>query len=167
MRVSSARRRGLVVVLVALSLTAMISIIAIALDGSLLMDQRRGVQAAADAAALAAAIDLYKNYAANGGLDPNGTAKASGRSVAAANGYTNDGTNSTVTINIPPASGNFAGKAGYAEAIVQFNQQRSFSRIFGTGRISISARAVAAGLLKPLDKGVIVLDPAGKGTFNV
>src|SRR5215472_2752622 len=98
----SAKRRGVIVVLVALCLTAILGIVAIALDGSLLLDQRRGVQAAADAAALAAAIDLYTKYLTNNGLDPTGTAKASGLSVAAANGYKNDGTSSTVTVNIPP-----------------------------------------------------------------
>src|SRR5690349_10011994 len=155
MRLRSTRRRGVVVVLVVLCLTALISIAAIALDGSLLLDQRRGAQAAADAAALAAAIDLYKNYPTNNGLDPNGTARASAFSVAAANGYKNDGTTSLVGVHIPPGSGNFAGKPGYAEALVTVNQQRGFSQIFGGGTIPIKARAVAGGLLKPLDKGII------------
>jgi Putative Flp pilus-assembly TadE/G-like len=155
------RRRGVVIVLVALCLTAMIGIVAIALDGSLLLDQRRGVQAAADAAALAAAIDLYKNYLTNNGLDPNGTARASGFSVAAANGYNNDGKRSLVDIHVPPGSGIFAGKPGYAEALIVLNQERGFSQIFGSGSIQVKARAVAGGLLKPLDKGIILLDPTG------
>jgi hypothetical protein len=156
-----------VLVLVALCLTAMLGIVAIAVDGGLLLDQRRRVQAAADAAALAAAIDLYTNFLANGGRDPNGTAKASGLSIAAANGFNNDGSSSVVAMHIPPGSGIFAGKAGYAEAFVQVNQQRGFSQIFGSGNIPVSARAVACGLLKPLDKGIILLDPAGQSLTAV
>jgi hypothetical protein len=145
----------------------MLAIVAIALDGGLLLHQRRCVQAAADAAALAAAIDLYTNFLANGGLDPKGTAKASALSVAAANGFNNDGTNSVVAVHIPPGSGLFAGKAGYAEAFVQVNQQRGFSQIFGSGDIPVSARAVACGQLKPLDKGIILLDPGGESLSAV
>ena len=44
------------------------------LDGGMLMDKRRQVQCAADAAALAAADDLYYNWWANKGADPTNTA---------------------------------------------------------------------------------------------
>ena len=69
--------------------------------------------------------------------------------VASANGYTNDGTTSTVTVNISAqkySGGPNAGTTlppGYAEAIVTWNQQRFFSGIFGSGAIPVSARAVA------------------------
>jgi Flp pilus assembly protein TadG len=164
---SSHRRSGLVLVLVALSLTVLLGIVAIALDGGLLLDQRRCLQSAADAAALAAAIDLYKNYQTNNGLDPGGTAKASALSIANINGYTNNGTTNTVSVSIPPGSGNYAGKAGYAEVIIQYNQQRAFSAIFGSGNLAVSARAVAAGLLKPLTAGIIVLDPTSAGALTL
>ena len=52
---------------------------------------------------------------------------------ASANGYANDGTTSTVTVNIPPKSGPSTGKAGYAEVIVECYQNRFFSSIWGTG----------------------------------
>ena len=55
------RRHGVVLVLVAVSLVAILGIVAMALDAGLLFSRRRGLQAAADAAALAAAIDLFKN----------------------------------------------------------------------------------------------------------
>lgn len=160
------RRSGVVIVLVALCLTAMLGIVAIALDGGLLLDDRRRIQAAADAAALAAAIDLYKNFPSNKGLDPNGTARASALSIANLNGYNNNGTTNTVTVSIPPGAGNYAGKAGYAEVNIQYNQQRAFSAIFGSATLPVSARAVAGGLLKPLNTGIIVLDPTSQGALN-
>src|SRR5207245_2293908 len=118
--------------LVAISLTAIIGVVAIALDAGLLLDNRRAAQAAADAAALAAADDLFVNYGTNNGLDPHNDAQNSALATAAANGFNNDGVTSVVSVSIPPASGPFKGKAGYAEVIVQFNQSRGFSSLFGS-----------------------------------
>jgi Flp pilus assembly protein TadG len=158
-------RRGMVAVYVALSMTAILGIMAIALDGGILLAERRHAQATADAAALAAAAELYKNSS--------GTANSSALAVANANGYANDGTNSVVTVRIAGQSyfsGPNAGStvpAGYAEVSVQFNQQRSFSNIWGSSALPVTARAVARGLWAPVSPGVLVLDYSGKGTFNV
>jgi Flp pilus assembly protein TadG len=164
--VSPRPRRGAVAVLVAICLVALLSIVAIALDGGVLMDQRRRAQATADAAALAAAIDLYQNYPTNGGVDISGTARQSALTTAAAMGYANDGNPSTVTVNVPPQSGTFAGQVGYAEVLVQWNQSRSFSNIFGSGSIPVTARAVAAGRWVPFSDGIIVLHPTAASAFN-
>ena len=83
MRRNLERRRGTVAVLVAVCLIPVLGVVAIALDGGLLQHNRRAVQAAADAAALAAASDLYNNYGANSGVDVTGTAVAQGLAVAA------------------------------------------------------------------------------------
>ncbi len=143
-RVSNPRRdrRGMVAVQVALCLTALMGVLALLVDGGLLVSERRHAQATADAAALAAASDIYYN---NGSTT---TASASALSVAAKNGYTNDGTTSQVTVNIPPQSGNFTNSTKYpgcAEVIVTWYQKRGFSAIFGSGTIPVSARAVAQG----------------------
>jgi hypothetical protein len=165
MRSKSTKRRGAVAVLVAVSLIAVLSVVALALDAGLLFDNRRDVQAAADAAALAAADDLFINYAHNKGLDPNGTAKAAALSTAAANGYNNDSVTSVVTVNIPPASGIFAGKAGFAEVIIQYNQPRGFSSIFGSGNLPVRARAVARG--NPGIIGILILHPTMQGALEI
>jgi Flp pilus assembly protein TadG len=163
------RRRGAIVLFVAVCLTVLLGVVAIALDGGVLLTERRHAQAAADAAALAAACDLYKNYGTNGGLDNStGTAKASALSTAAANGYANDGTVSVVTVNIPPSSGDYSGKAGYAEVIVKFNQTRSFSSIFGSGSIPVQARAVARGSADARSNAaILILDPSSSSALAV
>jgi len=167
MNTKSKRRRGTVAVLVALSLTAVVGVAAIAMDGGLLQDESRRAQAAADAAALAAAIDLYNNYQTNAGLDPKPyTGSASALSNAAANGYANDGTRSIVTVNIPPLSGPYAGKASYVEVIIQYNTPRGFSNILGSGDIPVKARAVARGAWVPFADGVIILDPTDPNTLT-
>lgn len=164
---SWSRRQGKVAVLVALSLTGMIGVVAIGLDGGLLLDDQQQLQATADAAALAAASDLYQNYPTNNGSDPSGTASKSAQTTAAANGYSNGVNGSTVTVHIPPTSGPFNGQAGYAEVIIQFNQNRYFSNIFGSGAIPVQARAVARGQqIAYSNGGILLLDPNGQGALN-
>jgi hypothetical protein len=161
------RRPGKVAVLVALCLSGMVGVVAIALDGGVLLDDQQQLQAVADAAALAAATDLYSNYPANQGADPKGTAAQSAQTITAANGYSNGANGTTVTVNIPPQSGTFSGQAGYAEVIIQYNQTRYFSNIFGSGALTVQARAVARGLQKPYaNAGILLLDPSGSGAYN-
>jgi hypothetical protein len=144
-------RRGAVAPLTVLSLAVFMGMVALVIDGGRLQEERRHAQATADAAALAAAADLLANFNSNGGTDSSGTARASALATAAANGYTNDGTNSVVKVNLSPQNyqgGPNAGQAlppGYVEVIVQFNEPRTFSNVFGSGAVPVSARAVARG----------------------
>jgi hypothetical protein len=140
-------------------LTVIIGIVALGMDGGRMMDERRRAQGAADAAALAGAADLYLNYGQNCGKDPNGTAIAAAQANALANGYSNDGSSSTVTVNIPPTSGSFAGKNDYLEVIIQSNLEASFSAIFTGGPLRVRARAVARG--RPMKFGLLLLGTGG------
>jgi hypothetical protein len=153
-----------VVVLVAVSLAMLLAFVAISIDGGRIYEERRHAQATADAAALAAAEDLFRNYPRNKGTDPMGTAAERARSIAAANGYAGDGTQSTVTVRVSPQTyldGPNVGKvlpAGYVEVLVQYNQTRSFSAILGSGANEVPARAVARGKWEPSKIGIHVLD---------
>ena len=157
-------RKGVVIVLVAMAMVALVTFVAICVDGGGLLDRRRHAQAAADAAALAAAESLFKNYPTDRGLDPNGTASQAALQIAALNGFQNDGTESNVTIRTAPQTylgGPNAGKdlpLGAAEVIVQYNQRRYFSAVIGTGTIPVQARAVARGKWEAADVAIHVLD---------
>jgi hypothetical protein len=151
------RRRGAVLAQLILCLTAVLGLLAVVLDGGILLAERRHAQSTADAAALAAAADLFKKFRTNNGADSSGSAAASATTTATANGYT--GSNSEVTVNIPPTSGGHVGTAGYAEVIVQYNQGRFFSSLWGTGTLPIRARAVA--------RGIWVTDSSGRPVNDV
>jgi hypothetical protein len=166
MRKNVKKRTGNVAVLTAVSLVCIFGIGAIALDGGLLQHDRRMAQAAADAAAMAAADDLYLNWQANAGLDLSGTAQTKALAIAKANGFNNNGVDSSVTVNIPPLSGLHAGQAGYVEVIVHLFQRRGFSGIWGSSRVTVSARAVAAGQWSSFRIGILVLDPYSAGSLN-
>jgi Flp pilus assembly protein TadG len=167
------RRRGAIVVLIAVCLTIILAFVAIAVDGGGLLERRRQAQATADAAALAAAENLFVNYPTNKGIDLGGSAAARALAISAANGFNNDGTRSTVTVRTNPNTylggpnqGNTLPK-GYVEVLVQYNQPRFFSAILGTGDIAVPARAVARGEWKPAMVGIHVLDLHQKASFNV
>src|SRR6516165_12797347 len=118
-------RRGTIVVLLAVCLMVILAFVAISVDGGLLLDQRRQVQSAADASAMAGACMLYSQFPTNKGLDSGNSAVVAALNQAAANGYYTNGNsgngnngngnnaNSTITVNIPPQSGLYAGKASY------------------------------------------------------
>src|SRR5262249_7196779 len=121
-----ARRPGTVAVIVAVCLTILVAAMAFALDGGILLGERRHAQAVADAAALAAACELFNNYWGDSGVDKSPyPAAASAVLAAQANGYVKGGTatstpqllstadfpkatttvttaDSSITINIPP-----------------------------------------------------------------
>jgi hypothetical protein len=125
--------------------------VALVVDAGTLMESRRHVQAAADAAALAGAADLYSNYNTNQGIDSSGTAQKSALAIASANGFTNDSIQSTVTVNTSPTKyqgGPNVGQpipAGYIEVLIQYNATHLFSGVFGSGTTLVPARAVARG----------------------
>jgi hypothetical protein len=173
-------RNGMVAVQVVVSITALVGVAAIVLDGGLLLTERRHAQAAADAAALAGATDLFKNFKTNGGADPSGTAAAAARDYVTQNYATAFQSNiqTPITVNIPPSSAQSLPahrKVGYVEVIVQYNHPRFFSSLFGSSSIPISARAVAQGTFLPPAPAVMALDksasPAfkanGGGTLNI
>ncbi len=158
-------RRGTVAVFIAICLTVLVGVLAITLDGGLMLTESRHAQVVAEAAAIAAAADLFDNSAINAGKDPTGTAAASALSTAKANGYSNDGTTSVVTVNIPHQSGDYVGKDGYAEVIVQYNLTRGFSAIWGKGTLPIKARAVASGI--PGNIGILILNPTISDSLEI
>ncbi len=166
------RRRGMVAVLAALSLVMLIGAAALAVDGGAMLVERRHAQATADAAALAAASDLFLNYPQNNGLDSGGTAATSAQTVATGNGYTNDGTTNSVTVRVPGQNylgGPNAGStlpAGYVEVTVTWQQTPTLSKVFSSANMPISARAVARGLWVPAKPQIIAFDLATPGSLT-
>lgn len=167
-RTGRRRRRGAVLPLVAVCLVPTIVVMALAIDGGMLLSRKRQAQAVADAASRSAACTLYTRYAQEKGLDPLGKGRATGLAIASANGYANDGTTSSVTINIPPssASANFSGKAGCVEAIVTYYQPRIFSGMMGSGKIPVRARAVSQLKVTPA-ASILLTDPDKAGALTL
>jgi hypothetical protein len=165
---TNTRRDGNVAAVTAACLVGMLGVTALTLDGGMLMDKRRQVQAAADAAALAGAADLYWNWFSYYGKQdtPSGTARAAALAEAKANGY-EDGVNGvTVQVRILPTTGPFANKDGHVEVVISASQTRFFSRLWGSDDTTYGARAVARGKRGGIYSGIMVLAPTGSGAFQ-
>jgi hypothetical protein len=130
------QEEGQTLVLTALCMTAMLGFLALAIDVGVLFHAKRGMQTAADAAAIAAAQSYMWSQSAT-------TAQGVGKTASSANGYTDGSSSVTVTINVPPTSGPNAGSSGYTEAIVSQPVGTSFMGMFGKTSMTVMARAVA------------------------
>jgi len=160
---SNEKRKGVIAILVAISMVVLLGICAIVLDGGMMMHNKRKIQAVADAAALAAAEDLYYNYATNKGLD-SGSATNTANTVAADNGFITG-----VVVNIPPKTANttyFNNKPGFVEVVITYEQPRYFSTIWGTQKLPVVARAIARGTWTGSGAAIHVLDATGSSALS-
>ncbi len=113
---------GQILVMGVLLLTLLMGMLGLIVDGGSFYQQRRQAQSAADSAALAAAGALKDGATAS-------IAAAAAKEYAAKNGFNNDGASNTVTVNIPPTSGDHAGSSSYAEVIISEKPRTFFIQV--------------------------------------
>lgn len=164
-RLSKKTRSGKVAVMVAVCLpTALIPLLAVGIDGGLMMEDSRRVQAGADAAALAAAAQLYTDNQNQSVISaqPTSTQGAVAAALAAldAQGFTSSACISR-TVNIPATStqSRIDGQPGTIEVIVTYRQGRAFSGLWGNSDLPVLARSVSRVRNFALGNGVILLEP--------
>jgi Flp pilus assembly protein TadG len=163
--VNNTRRRngeaGQSLVLVALGLVVLIGILGLAIDVGYYRYVTRELQTAADAAALAGAMDI--TY---------GDQVTAAQAASAENGFTNGANNVAVQVNCyTGCSGQItnspfvgSGYPTYVQAIVtQSNQPQFFSKILGIHPYTLTASAVAAGGINC----IYALDTASGGAISL
>jgi Flp pilus assembly protein TadG len=124
------RERGAAAITVAISLLVLMGFAALALDGGMGFDDRRGTQNSADNAALAAAWEACNP--SNSPADPVGAALA----VAAENGYDDTAADTSVTVTELSAS--------EYEVNIQTSNDTTFARVgAGADTVRVTSRAVA------------------------
>ncbi len=123
--------KGQALIVVALAFTCIMGFVGLAVDVGGLLHDKREIQVAADAAAIAGALHL--NY-------PDRVTAA--KNASAANGFTDGSGNVTVTVNPPPLSGEYLNQAGYIEVVVTKTEPTVFMGFFHHGTMPVSARAV-------------------------
>lgn len=137
--------KGQTLVLTAVCMAGLLGFMALALDVGVLYHTRRDAQAAADAAAMAGALDYLYNQSTS-------SAQTAACNAASTNGITGycttsasdgscTGTGTTICVNTPPKNGPNTGSSGtFVEAIVMVPR----NTIFRTSTVPVYARAVAA-----------------------
>jgi Flp pilus assembly protein TadG len=160
--------RGQTIILVAFSLPLILGFIGLATDVGALFKDKRDIQTAADAAAIAGALNLNSTIA-------NGTnaSTTAAQNAAAANGFTNGSNGVIVTVNNPPTwpASNYNGVAnsgnqGYVEVTVTKSNPTIFLSLFGYPSVTVLARAVATNT-GPGVGCVFTLDPAASPALTV
>ncbi len=150
---SSTRRdglRGQVVIIFALASVVLVGMLALAVDVGMLLTERRQVQSAADAGALAAANASLAN------LSPVGAGQAYGSMNA-------DVPIGNVQVNQPPTQGRFAGDSAYIEVIVTKQVERYFLGAVYQGPWEVQASAVAVVEAVTIDAALLALNRESGG----
>ncbi|MCC6537312.1 MAG: hypothetical protein IT162_07175, partial [Bryobacterales bacterium] len=153
----SSRKRGVILIVFALGTFVLCGFAGLALDVSYLQMWQRKAQTAADAAAIAAALDLKRNR---------NSQSASGAAFvdAAANGFTHNA-DSTVVVENPPLAGPNQGNNKYVRVSVQRPAPTYFMRVFGRDSVTVGAHASSG--LADMGLCVFVLHPTTNAALHV
>lgn len=145
------RRSGMTMVYTSLVMSLVVGMAGLVIDGGRMMAERRHVQSAADAAAMAAAVAKR-----GGALDA--TAKSAATTYVTAADH-NGLSGATVLTNIPPATGAFAGTANYVQVTVTYPMQTFFMHVLPgvSQNQTVTARAVAGFEAVPSDDVIVAL----------
>jgi Putative Flp pilus-assembly TadE/G-like len=146
--------KGQAIVVMAFALVGLLAFMALAVDVGFLRYEKRLLQTAADAAAIAGAAEL--SY---------GDVTSAADSDSAANGFTNGSNGVTVAVNNPPLSGPHVSDSNYVEAIVSRTAPTFFAKAFGVSSTQITARAVAH--LGSSSNCIYALAPSGGSALEV
>lgn len=128
----------------AISAFMLVGLLALAIDGGFILAERRQVQSAADAAALASARAILDQRT-------EAVVLSSGQTY----GTLNSGAGATISMFWPPATGPNAGDSDYVEAVVNQPVREFFVGAIYGGDWSVTARAVAG--TQPITKPYALL----------
>ena len=150
-------RRGAILLLVAISMIALMGLVVMAVDGGLLQRQKRIAQLAADAAAKAAAIEIFR--------DRTDSVVASAVSEAARNGFVNGVGGRAVIVTWPSTEPGFSG-SNYVQVQVRDTVRTIFASIIGRLSVPVNARSVG-GVTGTTQSCVTAMDPTSRNALIV
>ena len=128
-------RRGAILVWFAFLIVMLLGMVGLVIDVGLMFSAQRQAQNAADAGALAAAYDLMWGKS---------NTVATATATTFVNNYNQLSSAPAPVVNIPPASGPYAGEPHFVEVIVTVPLQTYFIQVLGVARNqTVRARAVA------------------------
>lgn len=165
-RVRSRSRKGTVAVVAAASLPVLVGVMALAIDGGLLMAERRRAQVAADAASYAAVRTYDAVQKANDGRDPLAAASSAAVAYASACGFAGDPDSPGAAVSVVTAPDRYGTADLALQAVVTSRPPRLFGAIFGgdapvVSGASVSVRVPTAGA------SIIVLNPSAQDSLAV
>ena len=139
-------------------LPVLLGISGLALDGSLWYAQKRSVQTIADTAAYSVMLEVQR-------VGDVALAKAAAKADAETYGL-DESAGDSITFNIPPTSGDYAGMAGYYEVIVE-RPAAVFLAGLVVNDFNTAGRAVSGGAAGSPPPCILATDPSMKDAFKV
>ncbi len=139
---SKLTEKGQALILIVFGIVAMVALTGLAIDGSATYTNRQGAQNAADAAALAGALQLSLNNTSNVVSAATNVAQTNGSSSA---------TNAVVTVNNPPSTGcggatnSYVGNSEYVQVIINTDVPTTFAPVVGIRQMHNCVEAIAYG----------------------
>ena len=143
---------GQVLVLTAISMTALLGMTALAVDVGLLFRTKRNIQIASDAAATAGALDYFNTTSAS-------SVQTAAQNAATANGFTDGVGGVHVYVTNPVTTGPHTG-AGTVKVVITRSNPTVFMRILGQNSMTVGAKAVAGAVSGAC---VYLMAPSGTG----
>jgi len=131
----SSGERGQALIVIVFAIIALFGMTALAIDGGNVYAERRRAQNAADAAALAGAIERITNNTPSWVNAVFASAKQ--------NGYNNDKVTNTVNLYSPPISGVYNGNIEYIQVIITSNTKTYFATVVGIPQITNRVEAIS------------------------
>jgi len=142
-------RQGTVLIVTAIGAAAMVGMLLLIVETGMVMDTRRRAQNAIDSAALAAAQALVRQMSSS-------SATADAQQFIQ---QYNNLTGGTVSLYMPPATGPYAGRYGYCEAVIRMQSSNTlFSSFAKSVAPTVNARAVAGYRSVSSPEMIIALD---------
>jgi Flp pilus assembly protein TadG len=135
------KEAGQALVVVALMLVVLVSVMGLAIDMGYFRYMKRQLQTAADAGAVAGALEINSC----GGSPGCGNLVDAAQKASTENGFTDGTSGVTVTVNNPPTTAGdpHSGDGKYVEVIVSQPEPTHFSNIFGVASTTLTARGEA------------------------
>jgi Flp pilus assembly protein TadG len=151
--------KGQTLVITVLGMTVLMGMMGLAIDVGLLFRAKRIAQTAADAAAIAGALDYQYNGSST-------SATTAARAAASSNGISNASTNVTVNFN-PNITSPYHNSSGYIQAVVNLPSPTVFiSTFYRTATpFTVTARAIAG--VTPSAACIYVLDPTDASALYI
>jgi len=149
MKTHPVSERGQVLVLIALAIIGLVGITGLAVDGSIILADRRQAQNAADSSSLAGALAYIRDCQSSGCDDAAEISHAedlmelAALNLAIHNGYASDLLSSNIDINRPPVSGAYAGDSEYVQVIIYSTVPSTFAKVVGINELHNRVEAVA------------------------
>ncbi len=141
--------RGQVLVLIVLAIVGLLAFAALALDGGMLLLERRRAQNAADAGVMAAALakiqgtnlfTIALQRAASNGFE---TVPGNCIPPGAEDCFMGSGDRWTVHVSNPPRSGDFAGNSSYRQVSITSEVNTAFAHLVFSGPLQTTVEAVS------------------------